>query len=55
MGLESGASWKDILVRTQEAKVREPVKPNIVASGTYTQNEMFEGDIDLHEPRRQAP
>ncbi|KAG9252974.1 putative 3-octaprenyl-4-hydroxybenzoate carboxy-lyase [Emericellopsis atlantica] len=49
IGLEPEASWKDVLVRTQEAKTREPMKPNIVADGPCKQNKIFGEDIDLHK------
>lgn len=49
IGLTPTASWKDILVRTQEGKSKTPLKPNIVSAGACKQNKIFGGDIDLHK------
>lgn len=49
IGLPPTASWKDVLVRTQEGKTQKPLKPNIVPTGPCKKNKIFGKDIDLHK------
>ncbi|KAJ5214783.1 hypothetical protein N7449_001952 [Penicillium cf. viridicatum] len=47
LGLPPNSSWKAILEKTQSAKNRSPLAPNVLSTGPCKQNKIFGDDIDL--------
>ncbi|KAH8665332.1 putative 3-octaprenyl-4-hydroxybenzoate carboxy-lyase [Ilyonectria robusta] len=49
LGLPPNSSWKAILERTQSAKNKPLLQPNVLANGPCKQNKIFGDDIDLNK------